>query len=275
MVFEPLATAEAVLTARRARARRAAGRHRRRHHRLRLFADGEIQHSGGAADRRRPLHQRPGDGAAHAVRRGRARSRSKQGCCLPRWSSRRGGIAVPSVAGGSARVVPKRELCEILQPRAEEICSTWSARTWRRTAWTRRLRGGVVLTGGGAQLDGLLEVAEQVFDAGATAAGLPQRSRRPGRRHHRARSGRPPRASCSTAAPRPTAEPRADGKSSFSVRSVMGSLRGMFRTCFEDGIQSEHGKGGLMILFDDRQHRDGAESSRSSPASTSRPRRSR
>ena len=36
-----------------------------------LFQDGEVQYSVGAADRRRPLHQRPGDGAAHAVRRGR------------------------------------------------------------------------------------------------------------------------------------------------------------------------------------------------------------
>ena len=35
------------------------------------------------------------------------------------------------------------------------------------------LRGGVVLTGGGAQLDGLLEMAEQIFDTGVRY-GLPQ-----------------------------------------------------------------------------------------------------
>ena len=67
-----------------------------------LFADGEVQHSARAADRRRPLHQRPRDGAAHAVRRGRADQ--DQGGLLPAraWSQDEEGISVPAVAGGAA-----------------------------------------------------------------------------------------------------------------------------------------------------------------------------
>ena len=42
-----------------------------------------------------------------------------------------------------------------------------------RNGAVEELRGGVVLTGGGAQLDGLLELAEQVFNT-SVRYGLPQ-----------------------------------------------------------------------------------------------------
>ena len=41
-----------------------------------------------------------------------------------------------------------------------------------RGGWDGALRGGVVLTGGGAQLDGLQELASQVLDA-SVRCGLP------------------------------------------------------------------------------------------------------
>ena len=75
------------------------------------------------------------------------------------------GVAVPSggrrrrARGAEARALPRS--CS----RAPRSCSTSSARTSPRTLGRGGLRGGVVLTGGGAQLDGLLELAEQVFDA--------------------------------------------------------------------------------------------------------------
>ncbi len=90
----------------------------------------------------------------------------KDGCCLSSMVAEEDGIAVPAVAGGAPRVVPRREISEILQPRAEEILGLVREEL-TRGGWDGALRGGVVLTGGGAQLDGLLELASQVFDASA------------------------------------------------------------------------------------------------------------
>jgi cell division protein FtsA len=60
--------------------------------------------------------------------------------------------------------VPRREICEILQPRAEELLSLVRG-DLGRSGWEGQMRGGIVLTGGGAQLDGLLELTGQVFNS--------------------------------------------------------------------------------------------------------------
>ena len=56
------------------------------------------------------------------------RIKAKEGCCLLSMVQDEEGISVPAVAGGAPRVVPRREICEILQPRAEELFA-WCART--------------------------------------------------------------------------------------------------------------------------------------------------
>ena len=72
MVFEPMATAEAVLTSDERELGvllvdiGAGGSE------FALFAEGEVRHSRGVAHRRQPLHQRSRHGAAHALRRGGA-----------------------------------------------------------------------------------------------------------------------------------------------------------------------------------------------------------
>ena len=61
------------------------------------------------------------------------------------------------------RVMPRRILSEILQPRAEEIFHlVWDE--IRRAGYEKSLNSGIVLTGGGAILEGLPEIAEQIFD---------------------------------------------------------------------------------------------------------------
>ena len=171
MVFEPLAGAEAALT------------HDERELGVLLldvgagtleyafFHDGEVQHSAvlpvGAGHFTNDLAMVLRTPFAEAEQ-----VKVRHGCCLPGMVGEEEGIAVPTVAGGSPRVVPKRELCEILQPRAEEML-TMVQNDLARHGYENELRGGVVLTGGGAQLDGLLELAEQVFDTGVRY-GLPQ-----------------------------------------------------------------------------------------------------
>jgi cell division protein FtsA len=71
---------------------------------------------------------------------------------------------VPSVGGRAPRAISRQILCDILEPRAEEILAH-AQDELKQAGFDKQLSSGVVLTGGGAMLDGLIEVAEHVFNA--------------------------------------------------------------------------------------------------------------
>ena len=73
-------------------------------------------------------------------------------------------IDVPSLGGRPPRVVSRQILCDILEPRAEEVLSHVQEEI-RQAGFDRQLSSGIVLTGGGSLLSGMLEIAEQVFNA--------------------------------------------------------------------------------------------------------------
>jgi cell division protein FtsA len=85
------------------------------------------------------------------------------GCALSAMVDEDETIEVASVGGRKARVMARRILSEILQPRAEEIFHLlWDE--IRRAGFEKSLNSGIVLTGGGAMLEGMAEIAEQIFD---------------------------------------------------------------------------------------------------------------
>src|ERR671933_456168 len=84
-------------------------------------------------------------------------------------------VEVPSVGGRAPRQLSRQILCDILQPRAEEVLMH-VADEIKESGWERQLSSGVVLTGGGALLGGMVEIAEQVFDA-PVRLGYPERDR--------------------------------------------------------------------------------------------------
>src|ERR671932_205597 len=84
-------------------------------------------------------------------------------------------VEVPSVGGRGPRQLSRQILCDILQPRAEEVL-LHVADEIREAGGERQLSSGVILTGGGALLGGICEVAEQVFDA-PVRVGYPERDR--------------------------------------------------------------------------------------------------
>ena len=84
-------------------------------------------------------------------------------------------VEVPSVGGRAPRQLSRQILCDILQPRAEEVLMH-VADEIKDSGWERQLSSGVVLTGGGALLEGMVEIAEQVFDA-PVRIGYPERDR--------------------------------------------------------------------------------------------------
>ncbi len=87
----------------------------------------------------------------------------RSGCALTSMVGEDETMDVPSVGGRKPRVMARRILSEILQPRAEEICHLlWDE--IRRAGYEKSLNSGIVLTGGGSMLEGMPEIAEQIFD---------------------------------------------------------------------------------------------------------------
>ncbi len=85
------------------------------------------------------------------------------GCALSSMVAEDETMEVASVGGRKPRLMPRRILSEILQPRAEEICHLlWDE--IGRAGYEKSLNSGIVLTGGGALLEGMAEIAEQIFD---------------------------------------------------------------------------------------------------------------
>jgi len=84
------------------------------------------------------------------------------GCALSNMVSRDETIEVPSVGGRSPRVLSRHILAEIIEPRIEEIFSL-VAREVARSGYEDILASGVVVTGGSTVLEGVPELAEQVF----------------------------------------------------------------------------------------------------------------
>jgi cell division protein FtsA len=72
-------------------------------------------------------------------------------------------VEVPSVGGRQPRMLSRQILCEILQPRAEEIFSH-AADEIQRAGFERQILSSVALLGGGSLMDGIVEMAEQVMD---------------------------------------------------------------------------------------------------------------
>jgi cell division protein FtsA len=87
----------------------------------------------------------------------------KNGCALSSMVDEDDTIEVASVGGRKPRLMARRILSEILQPRAEEIFHlVWDE--IRRAGYEKSLNSGIVLTGGGSILEGMPEIAEQIFD---------------------------------------------------------------------------------------------------------------
>src|SRR5262245_8272598 len=91
------------------------------------------------------------------------RIKRRCGCALSAMVDEDETMEVPSVGGHKPRVMPRRTLSKILQPRAEEICHLLCDEIWK-AGFENSLNSGIVLTGGGAMLEGMAEIAERTFD---------------------------------------------------------------------------------------------------------------
>ncbi|MCI0572196.1 MAG: cell division protein FtsA [Myxococcaceae bacterium] len=90
------------------------------------------------------------------------RIKQKYGNCLSSLVGKDETIEVPSVGGRQPRVVGRQILCEILEPRVEEIFQLVH-REIQKSGCAELLASGVVITGGATLLSGMPELAEEVM----------------------------------------------------------------------------------------------------------------
>jgi len=90
--------------------------------------------------------------------------KKKFGCVAGPIADEQETIEVPSVGKGrKPRVLSRQILADIIQPRAEEIFRLVDSDI-KRMGYEKSLNSGIVLTGGTSLLDGLEQVAEEIFD---------------------------------------------------------------------------------------------------------------
>ena len=89
------------------------------------------------------------------------RIKVEHGVALMRLAQDERVVSVPGVGSRGGREVPQRELAEIIEPRMEEIFLLARSEI---DEYMDMLTTGIVLTGGGAMLDGAVELAGEVFE---------------------------------------------------------------------------------------------------------------
>ncbi|MFW6159973.1 MAG: cell division protein FtsA [Acidobacteriota bacterium] len=90
--------------------------------------------------------------------------KKKFGCVVSPLVEEQETIEVPSVGKGKKpRVLSRQLLADIIYPRAEEIFRLVD-NDIKRMGFEKSLNSGIVITGGAALLDGLEDVAEEIFD---------------------------------------------------------------------------------------------------------------
>ncbi len=89
--------------------------------------------------------------------------KKRYGCALVSMVSKEEMIEVPSVGGRKSRTLSRQTLAEIIEPRVEEILTLVQGEIMR-SGYANLIGSGIVLTGGTAIMEGMPEIAEQIFD---------------------------------------------------------------------------------------------------------------
>jgi cell division protein FtsA len=71
-------------------------------------------------------------------------------------------VVIPGMGTRASRSVPRKAVCDILRDRAIELLELAKDQLWKAVE-NESLIAGIVITGGGSMLDGILELAEQTL----------------------------------------------------------------------------------------------------------------
>jgi len=87
----------------------------------------------------------------------------KYGACMVSMVSPEEQIEIPSVGGRPPRPMPRQVMAQILEPRVEELYELVKAEL-TRSGYQELLAAGLVITGGSSLLEGMVDLAEEIFD---------------------------------------------------------------------------------------------------------------
>ena len=96
----------------------------------------------------------------------------KYACALTQLATPDETIEVPSIGDRPPRRLSRQTLAEVVEPRYEELLTLIQAEL-RRSGYEDLVAGGVVLTGGSSKMEGLIDLAEEVFHM-PVRLGIPQ-----------------------------------------------------------------------------------------------------
>jgi len=96
----------------------------------------------------------------------------KYACALRQLTSLEDTIEVPGVGDRESKTMSRQTLAEVVEPRYEELFTLIQAEL-RRSGFEEVIPAGIVLTGGSSKMEGLIELAEEVFHM-PVRLGLPQ-----------------------------------------------------------------------------------------------------
>ncbi|MCU7917957.1 MAG: cell division protein FtsA [Candidatus Thiodiazotropha sp. (ex Dulcina madagascariensis)] len=86
----------------------------------------------------------------------------KYACALTQLATSDETIEVPSIGERPPRRLSRQTLAEVVEPRYEELMTLIQAEL-RRSGFEDVVAGGVVLTGGSSKMEGVIDLAEEVF----------------------------------------------------------------------------------------------------------------
>lgn len=86
----------------------------------------------------------------------------KYACALAKLTGAEETIKVPSVGDRAARDLSRQSLAEVVEPRYEELFNLVQAEL-RRSGFEEVIAAGIVLTGGTSKMEGVVELAEEIF----------------------------------------------------------------------------------------------------------------
>lgn len=163
MVLEPLASAEAVLTPEERELGVALIDMGGGTTDIALFHDGAVKHSAVLAIGGNHLTSDIAAGLRTPI--GEAeRIKQRYGYARTSMVTKEERVEVPSVGGRNSRTISRQILCEIIEPRLEEIFQL-IRREIAKSGYEGTLASGIVMTGGSTLLPGMIEMAEGIFGA--------------------------------------------------------------------------------------------------------------
>jgi cell division protein FtsA len=86
----------------------------------------------------------------------------KYACALAKLTAENETIKVPSVGDREPRDLTRQALAEVVEPRYDELFTLVQAEL-RRSGFEDLIAAGIVLTGGTAKMEGVVELAEEIF----------------------------------------------------------------------------------------------------------------